>query len=94
MANFNYDQAAELYTIKQRSKAGHVMGFQRFDSAALAIQHSMEVLSPQKLPGTLMEVDGVRFHYHDIRKLYESKAYPLDRKQKPDEVRNHEHETK
>lgn len=94
MATFNYDQAAELYIIKQRSKAGHVMGFQRFDSAALAIQHSMEVLSPKKLPGTLMEVNGVRFHYHDIRKLYESSAYPLARKQNPDDVGNHKHEAK
>lgn len=94
MTNFDYDQSAELYTIKQRSKAGHVMGFQRFDSAALAIQHSMEVLSPQKLPGTLMEVDGVRFHYHDIRKLYESNAYPLDRNQTTEEAGSREHEAK
>ncbi len=55
------------------------MTYHRFPSMAEAVRYAVEVLSPETLFGTIMEVDGVRFGAAEIRRCYESADYPLQR---------------
>jgi hypothetical protein len=54
--------------------------YRRFDSGAEAIRFAIEELPSDVLFGTVLEVDEQRFDAAQIRKLYESKAYPLQRR--------------
>lgn len=76
---FDYAGPAELYIAKKQRAGRSTMTYRRFDSAAHAIRFSIEELPGASLPGTVLEVDEGRFHHKDIRKLYESSAYPLHR---------------
>ena len=80
MGNFNYSGSAELYTVDKRRAGRHSMTFRRFETAAKAIRYSIEELPDASLPGTILEVNEERFHYKEIRKLYDSHAYPLRRR--------------
>ncbi len=76
---FDYSGPAELYIAKKQRAGRSTMTYRRFDTAANAIRFSIEELPNANLPGTILEVDEGRFHHKDIRKLYESSAYPLHR---------------
>lgn len=79
MDKFNYGIEGELYPGKsQRSKSRHPM-YLRFSSAAEAVRYAIEVLPPDLLPGTQLEVDEERFGRDGIRQLYDSPDYPLNR---------------
>lgn len=80
MADFDYDAAAELYSIGRRPSRRGPSGYKRFAQAAHAIRFAMEDLTPQHLVGALLEVDEKRYGSHDIRRLYESADYPLARR--------------
>jgi hypothetical protein len=54
--------------------------YRRFDSGAEAIRFAIEELPSDVLFGTVLEVNEQRFDAAQIRKLYESKAYPLQRR--------------
>jgi hypothetical protein len=54
--------------------------YRRFDSGAEAIRFAIEELPSDVLFGTVLEVNEQRFDATQIRKLYESKAYPLQRR--------------
>ncbi len=56
------------------------MTYRRFDSGAEAIRFAIEELPSDVLFGTVLEVNEQRFDAAQIRKLYESKAYPLQRR--------------
>jgi len=77
MTDFDYEASAELY-VTNRQRGG--VTFQRFNSAAKAIRHSIEGLPVKSFPGTILEVGNARFQHKEIRKLYDSSAYPLRRR--------------
>ena len=59
------------------------MTYRRFESGAEAIRFAIEELPAEVLIGTVLEVNEERFNAADIRKLYESRAYPLQRRGSP-----------
>ncbi|MGD8480671.1 MAG: hypothetical protein PVJ24_08115 [Methyloceanibacter sp.] len=77
---FDYAAMAELYPARSCKRSlGHVT-YKRFEVAAEALRFAMEELPSQYLLGTYLEVEEERFDGHQIRFLYESKSYPLSRK--------------
>ena len=54
--------------------------YKRFDTAAEAIRFTVEEMPPPALLGAYLEVDEARFRLHEIHYLYESAAYPLERR--------------
>jgi hypothetical protein len=76
---FDYDTAAELFTSKGRAFKRQPLGYRRFARAADAIRFAIEDMPPQLLQTACLEVDEVRFDSQDIRRLYDSAAYPLAR---------------
>jgi len=56
------------------------MTYRKFETAAKAIRYSIEELPCASLPGTILEANEERYHHREIRKLYESSAYPLRRR--------------
>jgi hypothetical protein len=76
---FNYKAPAELYA--SSSKTGkRPMRYTRFKSAAEAIKYAVEVLPPELLLGSTLEVNEERFDGFGIRALYDSAKYPLRRR--------------
>lgn len=76
---FDYGSPAELFTNKGRTFRGQRLGYRRFVCATDAIRFAIEEMPPQLLPNACMEVDEVRFDGQDIRRLYDSAAYPIAR---------------
>ena len=56
------------------------VGYKRFTCAAEAIRFAVEELPPDLLRGAYLEVDEERFDANEIRQLYKSDTYPLDRR--------------
>ena len=54
-------------------------GRRRFDTAAEAIRFAIEELPPPLLVGAYLQVEDERFDSDQIRELYQSAAYPLER---------------
>lgn len=79
MTTFDYDALAELYPARSwKGGAGRVT-YKRFEAASEAVRFAIEELPPQALLGTYLEVDEERFDSRQIRRLYDSEAYPLPR---------------
>jgi len=76
MATFDYDASAELFAA--RGHAG--IRYQRFTNAAEAIRYAIEKLPSKVLAGSSLEVKDQRYNAAQIRALYESERYPLNRK--------------
>jgi len=81
---FDYSGPAELYTANRRQAGRHSMTYRKFATAAKAIRYSIEELPGANLPGTILEVNEKRYHYKQIRRLYDSEAYPLPRLRRED----------
>jgi hypothetical protein len=79
MDMFNYQVPAEIYASRGRGATKRPMTFYRFENAAEAIRFVMEKLPPEMLLGTTMEIGEERFVGNDIKRLYTSESYPLDR---------------
>ena len=77
---FDYDTEAELFSTRRTSSRRQPLGYRRFACAADAIRFAIEELPPQLLAGTYLEVHEVRYGGDEIRRLYESIAYPLARR--------------
>jgi hypothetical protein len=77
---FDYGTEAELFSSKRTSSRRQPLGYRRFACAAEAIRFAIEELPPQLLAGTYLEVHEVRYGSDEIRRLYESIAYPLARR--------------
>ena len=88
MTAFDYRNPAELFPCK--SDAGLFpttggkhnrppAGYGRFAQAAYAIRFAIEELPPELLPDACLEVNAELFDRDDIRRLYDSKDYPLVR---------------
>ena len=75
MSAFNYKAPAELYA--SSSKTGkRPMRYTRFKSAAEAIKYAVEVLPPELLLGSTLEVNEERFDGFGIRALYDNAHIP------------------
>jgi len=79
--SFDYSALAELYPTKSYKRRAGSVAYKRFDVAAEAVRFAVEELPPEFLLGTYLEVEEERFNGKQIRLLYESKDYPLPRKQ-------------
>jgi hypothetical protein len=77
MSSFDYDAPAKLFPAKVRT--GRRIHYRRFDTVAEAIRFAMEELPAPLLAGAYLQVEDERFAGEEIRELYESAAYPLER---------------
>jgi hypothetical protein len=80
MAEFDYDVAAELFSVRKRIRRRQPLGYKRFAQAADAIRFAIEDLPAELLLGAYLEVEGERYNSDGIRRLYESDEYPLARR--------------
>jgi hypothetical protein len=76
--NFDYSASADLYPSRVAGGTAKVT-YRRFGRAADALKYAIEEMSTKLLRGTLLEVDERRFSGDQIRELYCSEAYPLER---------------
>jgi len=79
MAQFDYYAEAELFPTRKRLPRREPLGYKRFARAADAIRFAIENVPPKSLIGAFLEVAERRYSSDDIRRLYESAAYPLPR---------------
>jgi hypothetical protein len=80
MVEFDYNATAELFATRKRSPRHRPFGYKRFAQAADAIRFAIEDLPAECLVGAFLEVDEQRYGSDDIRRLYESTEYPLNRR--------------
>ena len=77
----NYRAKAELYHRLRRSLRERApLAYKRFTTAADAIRFAIEQLPDYLLLGSYMKVDEERYDSQEIRRLYDSEAYPLKRR--------------
>ncbi len=77
---FDFGAEAEMFSPMNRKARRQPLGYRRFAQAAEAIRFAVEELPPQLLLGTYLEVAERRYESQQIRRLYESAGYPLDRR--------------
>ena len=75
---FDYGATAELFPGSVKKGRGRVT-YKQFDTAAEALRFAVEKIPAAALLGAYLEVDDGRFGIRDIRHLYDSAAYPLER---------------
>ncbi|MCG6205010.1 hypothetical protein LPW26_10210 [Rhodopseudomonas sp. HC1] len=77
---FSFETAAELFpaAIRKKKRAGFT--YRRFDNAADAVKFAIEELPADSLNGAYLQVDEARFDQKGIRELYDSEAYPHQRR--------------
>lgn len=80
MNDFNYAAPAEVFACRSRGSSPRPVTYRRFESGAEAIRFAIEELPSEVLFGTVLETNEQRFDASQIRKLYDSKAYPLERR--------------
>lgn len=79
MTGFDYMQPAELYASVSKKASRRPIQYRRFPSAAEAIRYALEQLPQDMLNGAVLEVGDERLEAAEIRRLYESEAFPLRR---------------
>ena len=79
MDKFDYTAPAELFPSRNRRVVAKVK-YRRFDQAADAIRFAVEELPEPQLLGAYIEINEARIGHKDIRALYESADYPLQKK--------------
>lgn len=80
LSTFDYAAAAELFGGAGRKGSSKGFVYNRFDSAAEALRFAVEVAPAQTMLGAYLEVDEGRFDLAQIRLLYDSARYPLQRR--------------
>jgi hypothetical protein len=76
MIKIDYDAPAELFPARNRKRG---VQYRRFETAAEAIRFAIEELPAPLLAGAYLQVEDAWFDGDQIRKLYETVAYPLPR---------------
>ena len=79
MTTIDYNAPAELFPSRNRKVASKVK-YRRFDHAADAIRFAIEELPEPLLLGAYIEINEKRLGHREIRALYESDHYPLEKK--------------
>jgi hypothetical protein len=80
MSDFDYRAPAEVFACRSRGSSPRPVTYRRFESGAEAVRFAIEELPSDVLFGTVLEVNEQRFDAAQIRKLYDSKDYPLQRR--------------
>jgi hypothetical protein len=75
--SFDFDAPADFFPARNRK--GRSVSYRRFDTAAEAIRFAVEQLPPPMLVGAYLQVEDERFDSDQIRELYQSTGYPLER---------------
>jgi hypothetical protein len=76
---FSYDEPAEVYSTDGKGARKRPVSYRRFASSAEAIRFAVEQLPQIMQRGTVMEMGEDRYEFAEIRALYESDRYPLQR---------------
>jgi len=79
MDEFDYGAPAEIFACKSRGASPRPVTYRRFDSGAEAIRFAIEELPANVLFGTVLEANDHRYDAKQIRNLYDSERYPLQR---------------
>jgi hypothetical protein len=79
MGDFDYAAPAEVFASRGRGSAPRPVAYRRFDTGAAAVQYVIEELPRDVQFGTVIEANEHRFGAAEIRKLYDSSSYPLER---------------
>jgi hypothetical protein len=79
MTNFNFKAPGEFYSRKRAGNRPTGLTYQRFDTAAEAIRFAIEDLPSAAFMGCMLEANGERFGAKELRALYASPRYPLQR---------------
>ena len=79
MADFDYMASGELFV--PQGRAG--LRYRRYERAAEAVRYAIEKLPSDLLAGTRLEVEEQHYEASQIRALYDSDAYPLQRNPAP-----------
>jgi sorbitol-specific phosphotransferase system component IIC len=79
MESFDYKAPAELFAYLRGATRSTALKYRRFDTSAEAIQFAIEQLSPDILRGSVIEVLDLRLEARQIRELYQSIDFPLQR---------------
>ena len=80
MQKFAHDAPAEIYSNDGRVARKRAVTYRRFARSAEAIRFTIEQLPQPMQPWTVMEVDGDRIKFTQIRALYDGERYPLSRR--------------
>ena len=84
-SKFEFSEPAELYGGNRWGGRPTSITYRRFETAADAIQYAIEELSSPLRRACVLEVNENRFSHSEIRKLYDSRGYPLPRRIGKDE---------
>jgi hypothetical protein len=79
LTGFDFNAPAELFPSRNKKGRGRVT-YKRFDTAAEAIRFAVEDMPSSALLGAYLESEETRFGEQEIRVLYDSAAYPLERR--------------
>ena len=83
MMAFDYAARADLFVARGTFSRRKLLEYKSFPYARDAIRFAMEELSPERLGAICIETDDLRLDGDGIRKLYESDAYPFERRENP-----------
>lgn len=78
LRKFDYSAESELFCAQSISRYSRVT-YKRFRSAADAIRYVIEDMPANAIRSATLEVSEIRFNAEEIRSLYDSPGYPLDR---------------
>jgi hypothetical protein len=82
MSSFDYESEAGLFSVKGVKFKQKHLGYRRFEHAAEAIRFAVEELPSEILRAASLEADDAVYVGWEIRKLYDSEEYPLQRSAK------------
>jgi hypothetical protein len=78
LTDFDYGAPAELFQSRNK-RLSNTSRYKRFDTAAEAVRFAVEDIPAPALYGAYLQVDEARFGIQEIRRLYDSVAFPLER---------------
>src|ERR1700709_2960083 len=84
MASFSFNTAAELFPAAIRKKKRAGFAYRRFGPGAEGGRFAIEELPADSLNGAYLQVEEARFDQSGIRTLYDSEAFPLERRPRAD----------